>query len=45
MTSQIHKKDVHIRGQHRYVPHKRMNNAYMMHASTSPSTSSSLPWT
>lgn len=36
MTSQIHKKDVHIRGQHRYVPHKRMNNAYMMHASTSP---------
>lgn len=36
MTSQIHKKDIHIRGQHRYVPHKRMNNAYMMHASTSP---------
>lgn len=36
MTSQIHKKDAHIRGQHRYVPHKRMNNAYMMHASTSP---------
>lgn len=36
MTSQIHKKDAHIRGQPRYVPHKRMNNAYMMHASTSP---------
>jgi ornithine decarboxylase len=36
MTSQIHKKDAHIRGQDRYVPHKRMNNAYMMHASTSP---------
>lgn len=36
MTSQIHKKDAHIRGQQRYVPHKRMNNAYMMHASTSP---------
>lgn len=36
MTSQIHKKDAHIRGQKRYVPHKRMNNAYMMHASTSP---------
>mgnify|MGYP000253083222 CR=1 FL=1 len=36
MTSQIHKKDAHIRGQQRYVPHKRMNNPYMMHASTSP---------
>ncbi len=36
MTSQIHKKDAHIRGQDRYVPHKRMNNAFMMHATTSP---------
>ena len=36
MTSQIHKKDAHIRGQERYVPHKRMNNAFMMHATTSP---------
>lgn len=35
-TSQIHKKDSHIKGQSRYVPHKRMNNAFMMHASTSP---------
>ncbi len=35
-TSQIHKKDSHIKGQARYVPHKRMNNAFMMHASTSP---------
>ena len=35
-TSQIHKKDSHIRGQERYVPHKRLNNAFMMHASTSP---------
>lgn len=35
-TSQIHKKDRHIKGQQRYVPHKRMNNAFMMHASTSP---------
>ncbi|EFP2316820.1 ornithine decarboxylase family protein, partial [Escherichia coli] len=26
-TSQIHKKDSHIKGQQRYVPHKRMNNA------------------
>lgn len=35
-TSQIHKKDRHIKGQKRYVSHKRLNNAYMMHASTSP---------
>lgn len=35
-TSQIHKKDAHIKQQLRYVNHKRMNNAFMMHASTSP---------
>ena len=35
-TSQIHKKDSHIKGQSRYCPHKRLNNAFMMHASTSP---------
>ena len=35
-TSQIHKKDSHIKGQEQYVPHKRLNNAFMMHASTSP---------
>lgn len=35
-TSQIHKKDKHIKGQKRYCTHKRLNNAYMMHASTSP---------
>lgn len=35
-TSQIHKKDGHIRGQARYVNQKRFNNAFMMHASTSP---------
>lgn len=35
-TSQIHKKDSHIRGQVRYVNQKRFNNAFMMHASTSP---------
>lgn len=35
-TSQIHKKDSHIKGQARYCPHKRLNNAFMMHASTSP---------
>lgn len=35
-TSQIHKKDGHLRGQERYVNQKRFNNAFMMHASTSP---------
>lgn len=35
-TSQIHKKDSHIKGQQRYCNHKRFNNAFMMHASTSP---------
>lgn len=35
-ASQVHKKDKHIKGQDRYVNHKRMNNAFMMHASTSP---------
>lgn len=35
-TSQIHKKDSHIKGQARYCNHKRFNNAFMMHASTSP---------
>ncbi|TCV96897.1 ornithine decarboxylase [Biostraticola tofi] len=35
-TSQIHKKDTHIKGQPRFCNHKRFNNAYMLHASTSP---------
>lgn len=35
-TSQIHKKDRHIKGQKRYCDHRRFNNAYMMYASTSP---------
>ncbi|MCF1426751.1 MAG: ornithine decarboxylase SpeF [Shewanella sp.] len=35
-TSQIHKKDSHIKGLERYCNHKRFNNAFMMHASTSP---------
>lgn len=35
-TSQIHKKDSHLKGQKRYVDHKRFNNAYMLYASTSP---------
>ncbi|EKT53099.1 ornithine decarboxylase [Providencia sneebia] len=35
-ASQIHKKDNHIKGQARFVSHKKLNNAFMMHASTSP---------
>ena len=35
-TSQIHKKDSHIKGQPRFCNHKRFNNAFMLHASTSP---------
>lgn len=35
-ASQIHKKDKHIKGQKRYVDHKRFNNAFRLHASTSP---------
>ncbi len=35
-ASQIHKKDSHIKGQARYCSHKRLNNAFMIHASTSP---------
>ncbi|WJV54928.1 ornithine decarboxylase [Prodigiosinella aquatilis] len=35
-TSQIHKKDTHIKGQKRFCNHKRLNNAFMLHASTSP---------
>lgn len=35
-ASQIHKRDEHIRAQKRYVGHKRFNDAFMMHASTSP---------
>ena len=35
-ASQIHKRDEHIRGQPRYVEHKRFNESFLMHASTSP---------
>ena len=35
-ASQIHKRDEHIRGQRRYVEHKRFNEAFLIHASTSP---------
>lgn len=35
-TSQIHKKDKHIKLQNRYCNHARFNNAFMLYASTSP---------
>jgi ornithine decarboxylase len=35
-ASQIHKRDKHIRGQQRYVGHKRFNESFLMNASTSP---------
>jgi len=35
-ASQIHKKDEHIRGQKRYVEHKRFNESFLINASTSP---------
>lgn len=35
-ASQIHKKDHHIKDKPYYCNHKHMNNAYMLHASTSP---------
>jgi len=35
-ASQIHKRDDHIRGQQRYIEHKRFNESFLIHASTSP---------
>ena len=35
-ASQIHVKDRHIKGQRRRVEHKRFNEGFMQHASTSP---------
>ena len=35
-ASQIHTKDGHIRGQERRVEHRRMNESFLLHASTSP---------
>ena len=35
-ASQIHKRDEHIRGQRRYLEHKRFNESFLMNASTSP---------
>lgn len=35
-ASQIHKRDEHIRGQKRFINHKRFNESFLLHASTSP---------
>jgi ornithine decarboxylase len=35
-ASQIHKRDEHIKGQRRFVEHKRFNESFLMNASTSP---------
>jgi ornithine decarboxylase len=35
-ASQIHKRDEHIKGQRRYIEHKRFNESFLMNASTSP---------
>jgi ornithine decarboxylase len=35
-ASQIHIKDSHIRGQARHIEHRRFNETYLIHASTSP---------
>jgi ornithine decarboxylase len=35
-ASQIHKRDEHIRSQQRFVEHKRFNESFLLHASTSP---------
>jgi ornithine decarboxylase len=35
-ASQVHKRDEHIRDQRRFVNHKRFNESFLMHASTSP---------
>lgn len=34
-TSQIHKKDAHIKGQDRYITHAQFNHAYLKHVTTS----------
>ena len=35
-ASQIHKRDEHIRGQQRFIEHRRFNESFLMHVSTSP---------
>ena len=35
-ASQIHKRDEHIKGQKRFIEHKRFNESFLMYCSTSP---------
>ena len=35
-ASQIHKRDEHLRGQRRFVEHKRFNESFLQNVSTSP---------
>src|SRR6187399_784555 len=35
-ASQIHKRDEHIKGQKRFIEHKRFNESFLINASTSP---------
>ena len=35
-ASQIHKRDDHLQGQKRHIDHKRFNESFLQHASTSP---------
>jgi arginine/lysine/ornithine decarboxylase len=35
-ASQIHKRDEHIKDQKRFIEHKRFNESFLQHASTSP---------
>ena len=35
-ASQIHKRDEHIKGQRRFIEHKRFNESFLMYCSTSP---------
>jgi ornithine decarboxylase len=35
-ASQIHKRDEHIKGQKRFIEHKRFNESFLLNASTSP---------
>jgi ornithine decarboxylase len=41
-ASQIHVRDRHIRGQKHRVEHRRFNEGFMLHASTSPLSTSAL---
>jgi ornithine decarboxylase len=44
-ASQIHKRDEHIRGQRRYIEHKRFNESFLMNARPRPFIRCLPPWT